>query len=59
MVFVRFISDMNTNGRGFELKFSASKCIHNLTAFIRNIFQPIFFLDCNREIRDLQGAIGK
>lgn len=25
-VFVRFVSDMNTNGRGFELKFSASKC---------------------------------
>lgn len=25
VVFIRFVSDINTNGRGFELKFSESK----------------------------------
>lgn len=59
VVFIRLITDVNNQGRGFELKFNASKKHSNIFQFEIVSEMMTRILDCQRQIRDLQGAIGK
>lgn len=64
-VFIRLVTDVSNQGRGFELKFNASKKyilfkLEEKKILVKQWIQNNFcaFLDCKRQIRDLQGAIG-
>lgn len=65
IVFIRLVTDVNNQGRGFELKFSASKKYILLKfkfefSLVGHHTKSFFcILDCKRQINDLRGAIGK